>query len=48
MFGVLGYYIKKLHRVEYGNLKLGSLEEGKWRYLNQKEIESFKSLTSRN
>lgn len=34
-----GVRIERLSRVAIGNLKLGQLAEGKWRYLNQKEIE---------
>ena len=34
-----GVKIDRLSRVAIGNLKLGTLEAGKWRYLNSKEIE---------
>ena len=34
-----GVKIDRLCRVAIGNLKLGELEAGKWRYLNGKEIE---------
>lgn len=37
-----GVKISRLQRVAIGELKLGSLEMGKWRYLTKKEIEYLK------
>jgi 23S rRNA pseudouridine2605 synthase len=48
MFEKHGYFVRKLHRVEYGNLKLEDLPEGKWRYLTAKELEELKSLINKN
>jgi len=41
MFEEFGYKIKKLHRMKYGNLKLGNLKEGGWRKLTKEEIAQF-------
>lgn len=38
MFEVLGLKIYSLQRIQIGLLELGKLEEGKYRYLNNKEI----------
>jgi 23S rRNA pseudouridine2605 synthase len=48
MFEKHGYFVRKLHRVEYGNLKLADLQEGKWRHLTMKELEELKSLINKN
>ncbi len=48
MFEKHGYFVRKLHRVEYGNLKLTDLQEGKWRHLTMKELEELKSLINKN
>lgn len=40
MFEYLGLKIYALKRIKIGDLELGSLEEGKYRYLNQEEIYS--------
>jgi pseudouridine synthase len=42
MFEAFGYKIRKLRRTKYGNLKLGSLSEGEWRKLSEKEIALLK------
>ena len=34
-----GTKIERLQRVAIGKIKLGKLEVGKWRYLDDKEIE---------
>ena len=44
MLEKFGYFIRSLHRIEYGNLKLENLQPGKWRHLTAKEIEDFKKL----
>ncbi len=41
MFEHYGYFIRNLHRSEYGTLKLTGLKPGEWRYLTEKEILSF-------
>ena len=48
MFEKFGYHVRSLHRIEYGNLNLGTLKAGKWRFLNSKEIESLKKLINKN
>jgi len=40
----IGHKVLKLKRVQIGKIKLGSLEVGKWRYLNKEEIEWVKRL----
>lgn len=42
MFGSLGYVVQKLDRVRYLDLEAGSLTQGQWRYLSNKEIERLK------
>lgn len=42
MFEALGYVVKKLDRVAYGEITYEGLRRGEWRYLNKKEIESLK------
>lgn len=37
-----GMYVTRLRRVREGNLHLGDLPKGKWRYLTPKELESIK------
>ena len=44
MFEALGYFVNKLKRISYGNLRLGSLKKGEWRMLTQKEITELKNL----
>lgn len=44
MFKVLGYQVSDLLRTNIAGLKLGSLKEGKWEYLSQKEINGLKDL----
>lgn len=39
-----GYTVNSLKRVSEGAVKLGDLPVGKWRYLNQKEIDYLKTL----
>lgn len=41
MFEKFGYFVRKLHRIEYGNLKLKGLPEGEWRFLTKYEIENL-------
>ena len=41
MFKVVGLKVKDLVRVGIGSLSLGSLKEGEWEYLNEKEIKTL-------
>lgn len=38
MFRSLDIYIEDLQRIALGNLELGNLAEGKWRYLDREEV----------
>lgn len=40
----LGYEVRELKRFRIGCLVLGDLEEGKWRYLEKKEIKELEKL----
>ncbi|NSW95189.1 MAG: rRNA pseudouridine synthase [Bacteroidales bacterium] len=42
MFEALGYRVKKLDRVYFAGLTKKNLPRGKWRFLNQKEINMLK------
>lgn len=44
MCEAIGHKVLKLKRIQIGELKLGELEVGKWRYLNEHEINYLKSL----
>jgi 23S rRNA pseudouridine2605 synthase len=46
MFECLGYDVRNLDRVMYGNLTKKNVERGKWRYLNEKEIRLLKFMNS--
>jgi 23S rRNA pseudouridine2604 synthase len=39
-----GFNVVKLERIRIGEIKLGDLKSGKWRYLGDEEIVSLKSL----
>ena len=39
----VGLPVKKLKRIRIKNLKLGSLQEGKWRYLTPQEVKMLKA-----
>ncbi len=39
-----GNKVKSLQRIRMGNLRLGNLEKGAWRYLTHSEIKSFQAL----
>ncbi len=41
MCDVIGHPVRKLKRIAIGNLKLGDLQEGKWRFLTEHELKSF-------
>lgn len=42
MFEALGYVVLRLKRVAMGSITIEGLEEGKWRYLSKKEIDTLK------
>lgn len=44
MCAIAGMDVVRLTRVREGNLTLGKLQPGKWRYLNENEIAQLKSL----
>jgi 23S rRNA pseudouridine2605 synthase len=44
IFEYLGYEIRNLDRVMYGNLTKKNVERGKWRYLNEREVRFLKYL----
>lgn len=46
MFEVLGYQVKKLHRVEFAGLRVDNLKTGEWRQLTFEEIEKLRQLTA--
>ena len=46
MFEFLGYDVRNLDRVMFGNLTKKNVERGKWRYLNEKEIRLLKFMNS--
>jgi len=41
MLKEIGYEVKKLKRVKFGPIKLGTLKKGEWRYLTEEEIDSL-------
>ena len=41
IFKELGFYVKKLRRIQVGDVKLGSLKPGRWQELTKEEIMSF-------
>lgn len=45
IFSSLGYTISGLHRIRIGDILLGNLESGSFRYLTDEEIESIKGVT---
>lgn len=44
MCAKVGYTVNSLKRVSEGNVKLGDLPSGKWRFLTKNEVEYLKSL----
>lgn len=46
MVEAVGNDVKNLHRVRMAGLMLGDLPEGKWRYLEEKEIKALMALGS--
>jgi 23S rRNA pseudouridine2605 synthase len=41
MFEHFGYFVNKLHRSGYGNLKLGNLREGEFRKMTKEEVDGL-------
>ena len=48
MLEAIGHRTLRLKREAYGNLKLGDLRPGEWRYLSEEEIEGLKICGSRS
>jgi 23S rRNA pseudouridine2605 synthase len=46
MFEYIGYDVKGLDRVMFGNLTKKNVDRGKWRFLNEKEIRLLKFMNS--
>jgi len=40
----INHPVKKLKRISFGEIELGGLEPGNWRYLNDEELDYIKSL----
>jgi 16S rRNA U516 pseudouridylate synthase RsuA-like enzyme len=47
MFEKFGYFVQKLHRAKYGNVPIGNIKIGTWRYLETKEINDLKNLLNK-
>lgn len=43
MFEELGFPVLRLERITLGALSIRGLDEGKWRYLNKREVESLRN-----
>jgi 23S rRNA pseudouridine2605 synthase len=44
MLEACGHLIRRLRRVRYGPVELGSLEPGAWRPLQRRELEALRRL----
>jgi 23S rRNA pseudouridine2605 synthase len=44
MLESLGYTVKKLDRIAFGNLTLEGLRRGAWRYLEADEVRALRKL----
>ena len=44
MCEAINHPVKKLKRIKVGEIELGNLEEGRWRHLNDKEIDYITSI----
>ena len=42
-----GMHVTRLRRIREGNLRLGDLPAGKWRYLTDAEVESLKGQSEK-
>ncbi len=45
VFKILGYRVKTLDRISFSGIGYGTLERGKWRYLNKGEVNKLKEIT---
>ncbi len=43
LFEVIGHRVIALQRIKFGNLSLGNLKKGKWRYLSRDEIDRLRN-----
>lgn len=48
MLEAVGHRTLRLKRERYGNLRLGDLRPGEWRYLTKEEIEALKACSDRS
>jgi len=48
MFEAVGFTVKYLKRERIGNLRLGDLKPGQWRYLSPSELENLKNIVGGN
>jgi len=48
MFESLGYKVLKLKRTAIGPISLGNLQEGKWRFLSNSEVEVLRKMAVKN
>jgi pseudouridine synthase len=48
MFQAIGYEVVRLKRLGFGELKLGKLKRGEWRFLTPKEVEVLKRPKEKN
>lgn len=44
LFEAAGHRVLKLKRLSIGNLELGDLKEGEWRYLTEKEVAGLRNM----
>lgn len=44
MCKAIDHPVIKLKRIAVGNIMLGNLKEGKWRYLSEEEVNYLKNL----
>lgn len=44
MCAAIGHPVKELQRISLGDLKLGNLQESKWRHLNNEEVDFLKKI----
>ncbi len=44
MCAAIGHPVKQLQRISLGDLKLGNLQESKWRHLNNEEVDFLKKI----
>ena len=44
MCEAIGHSVLTLKRIQIGNIKLGNLAKGKWRFLTKEEVNYLKTL----